>query len=206
MELILDVAEDVFAEVGYDAATTNLIAARAGISPGSLYQFFANKQAIAEALADRYVTLMSDAQDAVLDVSLAELPIDEMIDVVVDAMLAFNLEHPGAKSLLSGADISPALAASTKQLHDAIQTRLEQLVSARAPGLPPRKRALAASVSAQIYKGLLPSILAACGRDRTALIGELKAALAGYWRSIEEPDRAKPARARRRSSEAQRRR
>ncbi|OWY61551.1 hypothetical protein B7486_63205, partial [cyanobacterium TDX16] len=52
--LILDTAERVFTEVGYDAATTNLIASEAGISPGSLYQFFANKEAIAEALAARY--------------------------------------------------------------------------------------------------------------------------------------------------------
>ncbi|WP_207943797.1 helix-turn-helix domain-containing protein, partial [Actinomadura sp. KC345] len=40
------------------AATTNRIAAAAGISPGSLYQFFPNKEAIAEALADRFSTQM----------------------------------------------------------------------------------------------------------------------------------------------------
>jgi hypothetical protein len=37
---ILAAAETVFAEVGYDEANTNRIAARSGISPGSLYQFF----------------------------------------------------------------------------------------------------------------------------------------------------------------------
>src|SRR6266542_6598743 len=48
---LLDAAGEVFATVGYAAATTNAIAAQAGVSPGTLYQFFPNKQAMAEALA-----------------------------------------------------------------------------------------------------------------------------------------------------------
>ena len=52
---ILDAAETVFAQVGYDEATTHQIADSAGISPGSLYQFFSNKEEIAQALAARYV-------------------------------------------------------------------------------------------------------------------------------------------------------
>jgi AcrR family transcriptional regulator len=51
IDQLLDVAARVFAEVGFEAATTNGIAARAGVSPGSLYQFFPNKDAMAEALA-----------------------------------------------------------------------------------------------------------------------------------------------------------
>jgi AcrR family transcriptional regulator len=42
---ILNAAEAVFTEMGYDRATTNHIAARASISPGSLYQFFSNAEA-----------------------------------------------------------------------------------------------------------------------------------------------------------------
>src|SRR5215203_5063013 len=103
MELILDVAEQVFGDVGYDAATTNLIATRADISPGSLYQYFANKEAIAEALADRYVVLMKETHDVVLDADLATVSVAEMVDQVVDALVEFNLAHPAAKSLLHGA-------------------------------------------------------------------------------------------------------
>ena len=39
---------------GYDGASTNRIAAAAGISPGSLYQYFPNKDAIAAAVIDQY--------------------------------------------------------------------------------------------------------------------------------------------------------
>src|SRR5690349_10759499 len=64
---ILDAASALFAEVGYEAASTNRIAARAGISPGSLYQFFANKEAIAEALSARLAERMAAVHAAAFD-------------------------------------------------------------------------------------------------------------------------------------------
>ncbi len=51
---ILDAAEKLMLEHGYDALNTNAIAANAGISIGSLYHFFPNKLAILEALIERY--------------------------------------------------------------------------------------------------------------------------------------------------------
>jgi AcrR family transcriptional regulator len=51
MESLMRAAEEVFSEVGFERATTNLIAARASVSPGTLYQFYPNKEAMAEALA-----------------------------------------------------------------------------------------------------------------------------------------------------------
>ena len=47
---ILQAAAQVIAEYGYAAGTTNRIAARAGVSIGSLYQYFPNKDAILVAL------------------------------------------------------------------------------------------------------------------------------------------------------------
>ena len=38
VEHLLDVAEEIFEEVGYDAATTNLVASRAGVPVGTLYR------------------------------------------------------------------------------------------------------------------------------------------------------------------------
>src|SRR6185369_14096948 len=57
---ILDAADQIFAETGYEEATTNAIAIRANTSIGSLYQFFPNKHAILNALANRYRTKFID--------------------------------------------------------------------------------------------------------------------------------------------------
>ena len=55
VDTILDTAAQLFEEVGYESATTNEIALRAGVPIGSLYQFFTNKDAILNALVERYV-------------------------------------------------------------------------------------------------------------------------------------------------------
>ena len=55
VEAILNAASELFAEVGYESATIIEIAARANTAVGSLYQFFANKEAILQAIVERYV-------------------------------------------------------------------------------------------------------------------------------------------------------
>ncbi|MCX8559434.1 TetR/AcrR family transcriptional regulator [Mycolicibacterium mucogenicum] len=51
---ILDAGRAVLIKHGYDGTTTNLIAKEADISPGSLYQYFPNKDVIIAAIVDDY--------------------------------------------------------------------------------------------------------------------------------------------------------
>lgn len=55
VEAILEAAAQVFERHGYAAGTTNRIAARAGVSIGSLYQYFPNKDAVLVALVERHL-------------------------------------------------------------------------------------------------------------------------------------------------------
>ncbi len=50
---ILDVAEELFAQKGYDNASTNDIIAKIGIARGTLYHHFGSKEEILDALVDR---------------------------------------------------------------------------------------------------------------------------------------------------------
>jgi AcrR family transcriptional regulator len=52
---VLEAAARVFGELGYGGATTNKISERAGVSVGTLYQYFPNKDAILLLLAERHV-------------------------------------------------------------------------------------------------------------------------------------------------------
>jgi AcrR family transcriptional regulator len=182
---ILDVAAEVFAELGYEAATTNAIAARAGMSPGSLYQYFPNKEAIAEALAERYVDEMRATHEVALDPGNASLPLEDMVDRIVDPLVAFNVANPAAKALLTGADLSARLAASTQQLHEVVMQQIDSLIAARAPGLKPRERERSARISVQIFKAILPLVISSGGAERAAVVRELKTALRAYLASIE---------------------
>lgn len=55
VERILDAAARIFDERGYRATTTNHVAEAAGVSIGSLYQYFPNKDALLVSLADRHL-------------------------------------------------------------------------------------------------------------------------------------------------------
>lgn len=61
-ERLLDIAGELLAEVGIERISTNMIAARAGVSPAALYRYFKDKYAILEALGRRFM----DRQNAVL--------------------------------------------------------------------------------------------------------------------------------------------
>jgi AcrR family transcriptional regulator len=54
-DAILEATTQILIEKGYAATTTNHIAERAGISIGSLYQYFPNKEAIAVELLQRHI-------------------------------------------------------------------------------------------------------------------------------------------------------
>ena len=55
VEAMIDAAERLIGEHGYDAVTTTQVAEAAGVTVASLYQFFPDKRALAQVLAQRYV-------------------------------------------------------------------------------------------------------------------------------------------------------
>jgi AcrR family transcriptional regulator len=184
IEQLLDAAAQVFAEVGFEAATTNAIAARAGVSPGTLYQFFPNKDALAEALAARFGERLRATQAEIFTPELATLPLDEMIDRVVDPLVAFYLAHPGFLALFAGSDLSPRLAAVTQEFHRGVVERAERILAARAPALPRDQLERSARVSVQLVRALLPLVAAADPAERAAMVDELKAVQRGYLAPI----------------------
>ena len=84
VNIILDAAAAEFAAVGYEAATTNAIARRAGTSIGSLYQFFPNKEAVLEALSSPLLDVdISDATGALINVvGGRDMTMQEVMQVV----------------------------------------------------------------------------------------------------------------------------
>ncbi len=65
-EAIVDAAAHILREGGYEALTTNRVAERAGVSVGSLYQYFPNKEAILAELSRRHVVELERGMTEVL--------------------------------------------------------------------------------------------------------------------------------------------
>lgn len=72
VEAIFEAVAQIVATEGEAALTTNRIAERAGVSVGSLYQYFPSKEAIVTALLDRHCTQVMHALDALLAQALHE--------------------------------------------------------------------------------------------------------------------------------------
>ncbi|MFE3194805.1 TetR/AcrR family transcriptional regulator [Nocardia sp. NPDC059240] len=86
---ILDAGQRVLIAHGYDGASTNRIAAAADISPGSLYQYFPNKDAIVAAVIERYTLEVTERVRArVLSYigSPPEISVPETISYLMDAL------------------------------------------------------------------------------------------------------------------------
>jgi len=93
VEKILDAAAAVFDEVGYEAATTHMIAAKAGTAIGSLYQFFPDKAAIFKAMELRHVERVKAMWGQVNVAEIVQLPLRQMIHALA-ASVAKLFEQP----------------------------------------------------------------------------------------------------------------
>jgi AcrR family transcriptional regulator len=86
VEAILDAAVRILKREGFQAITTNRVAEVAGVSIGSLYQYFPDRPAILEALHQRHIEEI-DRLFAHKFIEHAGSPLDELIRALVDAMI-----------------------------------------------------------------------------------------------------------------------
>ncbi|MBK3579868.1 TetR family transcriptional regulator [Streptomyces sp. MBT65] len=92
---ILDACADLLDEVGYDALSTRAVAQRAGVPIGSVYRFFGNKRAMADALAQRNLERYTER----VTERLKEAGDGEgwwaAVDAVLDEYIAMKRTAPG---------------------------------------------------------------------------------------------------------------
>ena len=126
VDLMLDVCATLLDEVGYEALTTKAIAVQAGVSIGSVYQYFPDKKSMVRSLAVRYLDEFLQR----LDRALAGTPLREWRQLV-DGMLRVYADmldaSPGFRAIRigpahdpyimqPGVDNATVIAAGTREL------------------------------------------------------------------------------------------
>lgn len=123
---LLDVAGGLLAEVGLERISTNMIAARAGLTPPALYRYFDDKYAVIEALGRR----LMERQNAVLERWIARHApggIVGMADHIGDLLAenaAVTRAEPGAVWILRALHASPQLVHVRLESHRHVTDRL----------------------------------------------------------------------------------
>lgn len=100
VDAILDAVVRLLKREGLGAITTNRIAEVAGVSIGSLYQYFPDKRAIFAALHERHIGEIDRVIETTL-VKHAESSLDELIRALIGAMVDAHTTDPKLYELLS---------------------------------------------------------------------------------------------------------
>ena len=102
VDAIIEAATRILAETGWAALNTNAIAARAGVSVGSVYEYFPNKQAILDVIMDRHL----EAGEALLAEAASEIRGPVAPDRVVEAWFPASFDF----TVMTRACIAPCRA------------------------------------------------------------------------------------------------
>jgi AcrR family transcriptional regulator len=161
-EAILDASAQVFGQLGYAATTTNKVAERAGVSIGSLYQYFPDKDALLMALAERH---LNEGTAVLVDVFVSlqqDRPdLEGTLTRLIDAVVALHRRDPATHRLLFDQtprtpEMASRLRSLEQQLGAAVTGQLQRL-GVGGPAPEARGLLLVQALEAQVHGAVLES-------------------------------------------------
>lgn len=174
---ILDTAAKLFDEEGIASVTTNHIAAAADVSIGSLYQFFPNKEALLEALTERYIEQMVAVFPQEVDTAT---PVETFTEEIIRRFVHFEGQKAGFRVILLHMESSAATVAAAS-LHATLVAQIDRVLAAYYPMLAADKRQLCAAVSLSLTKGIMGLREA---YSQAEIVEQIHMALVAYQRSF----------------------
>lgn len=99
VEDIMEAAAQLLVEKGRDALTTTRVAERAGVSVGTLYQYFSDLDELLAKLVEVHLARERDAMEAVLQ-DASSLSTTQLVDRLVDAFTSVFAIHPKLSAAL----------------------------------------------------------------------------------------------------------
>ncbi|MGH7858674.1 MAG: TetR/AcrR family transcriptional regulator, partial [Candidatus Binatia bacterium] len=167
-------------EEGFDAMTTNRIARVAGVSIGSLYQYFPNKQSIVRALLERHHAEAEAMRPE--ELNRAGLPLGRRLRLAVQWHLAAHATNPRLHQVLTV--LGPRIVGSNavRAFERRVERTIRAVLESYRDEIRPRDLEVAAFVVAQSIEALThgavvhhPDLV-----DRLELVDELTILLARY--------------------------
>lgn len=183
VDAIIDAAAHVLVTVGYDHASTKRIARAAGISVGSLYQYFPTKEAVVAALLDRHISQVF----ALLERELGTLRDVDLATAVRRGVRAFVVAQDADLALRRVFIEQVPRTGGLDRIRD-IERRAVSLLRAylqsRGEGIARANLDLAATVTVRAIAHLTyDALVDSAGVSQDDWIAEISALVLGYLRS-----------------------
>lgn len=178
---MLEACAQLIDEVGYDGLTTTLIAERAGVAVGSLYQFFPDKRAVVQELTlrnlDRFTQAVAERFE---QVEFAHWW--DSVDAVFEVYLRMHREVPAFSRLHFGDVVDLRLLDPTKDNNAVIAEKLTGLLVAQFK-LDKGALDLPLSVAVEAADAVLHLAFRRDPQGDEALVNEARAMIRGYLTS-----------------------
>lgn len=180
VEKIIAAAHTVLVERGYEGASTNRVAAAAGISPGSFYQYFPDKHAVLDVVIERYAGRMrARITDAFMS-TLDEPSLSEAVRRNVIALLDAFEENAALLRVLTE-QLPRAADARREEFTHHIDELLAAFLRFRRPGPDTESAEAVAWVMVRAVENLTISyVLDPPPVSRETIVNEVTALLTGY--------------------------
>ena len=128
VQRMLDACADLIDEIGYEALTTTLLAERAGVAIGSVYQFFPDKRAVVQALTLRNLEAYLDRLSRrITEVRYAVWW--EAVDAAIDEYIEMHRTVPGFRALHFGDVVDRYLLDEERDNNAVISDQLARLLA-----------------------------------------------------------------------------
>jgi AcrR family transcriptional regulator len=173
---LLEAAEAVIAEIGYEAATMSAIAERARAAIGSLYQFFPNKASITQALRVEYAERFTSMY-APLAAQAKTLSASTLARRLIDLTVQFVESHPALPALLD----APRSTRTPPAMRNALCELLAELLLAQNPRMSKRKALRLGTATLHIIKALNQLYPELPVPERRWMVREFKVVLLSYF-------------------------
>jgi AcrR family transcriptional regulator len=183
----LDAAAELFAEIGYEAATMTAVAERSGSGIGTLYHYFPDKQSMAFALLNQYAQEIEAYWKPLME-QAETLPQTAFAETFLDRITEFLRERPAYLKLLA----APIRFSRDPASRRALRVVIANAFRAKDPSLTNEKAMLAANVTLQMVKGMTTLYAEAAPGEKSLIIAEYKKALTLYLGSVLSRDKRLP--------------
>ncbi len=181
VEVILEATTHVLVKEGFGGASTNKMAKVAGVSIGSLYQYFPNKEALVGALIERHVQgMMELVQSALLESPDASVP--SIVRSLITGILSAHRMNPKLHKVI--VEQVPRLG-SLNRIQDIdrqMMALITQTMLSRQKELAPKDLEIAGFILVHAVQAVTHAAVLAGTIDNEALIDELCAMILGYLR------------------------